>query len=165
MNSIENFVSLSFIHLQNHITFGRKLSSFSKYYDENLAHLESILKEVLYFLNVQRKDLKVSHNYKSIVGLLDFLLMFKSSTYKRTIFSLHDYTIENLIETIEFWSDKIHKDYLEHDQLPPFDNGFIFHNSGLLDGVAGLGYFYLRLYDSTNLPSAWALTLLNKDFL
>lgn len=78
-----------------------------------------------------------------ILGLLEIVYLIK-----RLVSKGHLNTTFRFDEPQKI-ADYIIEKYLNYGHFPPTQFGHDFYNPGLYDGIAGVGYFLLQLYDST----------------
>ena len=114
--------------------------------------LAAISSDIIYRWAIKNKDEKLNYNLSTgLAGIATFLIDFKeilddiNSNFKVFGFEINQ-------DEIEQFGLKIYENYLKYGNIPPFEQGDEFHNLGLMDGLSGLGYFFLRLH-APQIPS------------
>jgi hypothetical protein len=129
---------------------------------ENFTALRLTISECLRWLLTHKYD--EDNNYsldKGMLGILDFIIyatreMNDNLNNKETLKENIDHGI--IPEIQNSFGNKIFEKYLKYEQFPPFIAKQEFPACGLFNGLAGLGYIYLRLHDSENVPSILLVT-------
>lgn len=104
------------------------------------------IKEIIDFFKIkwldeQNKEERYIHNNEGIFQYLEFLEIV-SKLFPQTFSPLY---VDSLLKK---YSIHLTDNFLQYDCFPTFDLGNGVYNPGLYDGVAGIGYFFLRQYDS-----------------
>lgn len=129
---------------------------------ENFTALRLTISECLRWLLTYKYDENNSYSLdKGMLGILDFII-YSTRELNDNLngkVSFKEKIDHGIIPEIQnSFGNKIFEMYLKNEQFPPFTDGQEFPACGLFNGLAGLGYIYLRLHDSENVPSILLVT-------
>ncbi len=127
----ENFREIIFIY-----------SKLKKHFGKTLKDVQEIIDFFkVKWLDAQNKEEKYTFHNEGLFQYFEFLEIL-SKLFPQTFTPLYVATL------IKIYSDKLVSNFLQYDSFPTFNLGEGVYNPGLYDGVAGIGYFFLKQYDS-----------------
>jgi HopA1 effector protein family len=126
----ESFKEIYFIYQKLKNDFGRSFIGINEIID--------FFK--IKWLDEQSRDERFTYNNEGIFQYLEFLEAL-SKLFPKTFSPSY---VDSLLKK---YSNRLMDDFLQYDCFPTFDLGKGVYNPGLYDGVAGIGYFFLRQYD------------------